>query len=114
MILVKLFSQTDQADKQNNYFQVLELNQVAVLSVQLKEYAIPENYTLSQNYPNPFNPVTTIEFGLPKPGFVEISIYDINGKLVRKLVSQQRSAGNHIIIWNANDELGNRMTSGIY
>ncbi|MBC8180789.1 T9SS type A sorting domain-containing protein, partial [candidate division KSB1 bacterium] len=40
--------------------------------------------------------------------------YDINGKLVRTLVSEQRSAGNHIVKWNANDELGNRMTSGIY
>ncbi|MBC8183030.1 hypothetical protein H8E88_18155 [candidate division KSB1 bacterium] len=37
----------------------------------------PIVFTLSQNYPNPFNPETTIEFGLPKPGFVEISIYSI-------------------------------------
>jgi hypothetical protein len=87
---------------------------VGLTSVQLKKYIVPDNYTLSQNYPNPFNPKTTIEFGLPKPGFVEISIYDINGKLVRKLVSEQRSAGNHIVKWNANDEPGNRKTSGIY
>jgi hypothetical protein len=87
---------------------------VGLTSVQIKKYAVPDNYTLSQNYPNPFNPETTIEFGLPKPGFVEISIYDINGKLVRKLVSEQRAAGNHIVRWNANDELGNRITSGIY
>jgi len=87
---------------------------VGLTSVDLKKYTVPDNYSLSQNYPNPFNPETTIEFGLPKSGFVEISIYDINGKLVRKLVSEQRSAGRHIVKWNAADELGNRLTSGIY
>ena len=87
---------------------------VALTSVQIKRYAIPDNYSLSQNYPNPFNPETTIEFGLLKPGFVELTIFDINGKLVRTLVSEERSAGNHILKWNAADELGNRMTSGIY
>ena len=45
---------------------------------------------------------------------MEISIYAINGKLVRQLVSEQRSAGNHIVKWNVNDEVGNRLTSGIY
>ena len=87
---------------------------VGLTSVDLKKSAVPENYSLSQNYPNPFNPETTIEFGLPKAGFVEITIYDINGRLVRKLVSEQISAGNHIVKWNANDESGNRLTSGIY
>ena len=87
---------------------------VGLTSVDLNKYTAPDNYTLSQNYPNPFNPETTIEFGLPKPCYVEISVYDINGKLVRQLVSEQRSAGNHIVNWNANDESGNRLTSGIY
>ena len=68
---------------------------VAATSVDVKKNIIPENYSLSQNYPNPFNPETTIEFGLPTPGFVEISIYDINGKLVRTLVSDEKRAGNH-------------------
>jgi hypothetical protein len=87
---------------------------VSVTSVDIKRYAIPENYFLSQNYPNPFNPETTIEFGLPKAGFVEITIYDINGKLVRTLVSEQRSAGNHIVKWNAKNDLGSRLTCGVY
>jgi len=45
---------------------------------------------------------------------MEISFYDINGKLVRKLISEQRAAGNHIVKWDADDELGNRLTSRIY
>jgi uncharacterized repeat protein (TIGR01451 family) len=87
---------------------------VALTSVEIKRYEIPENYSLSQNYPNPFNPETTIEFGLPKPGFVEISIYDINGKLVRTLVSENKRAGNHWIKWDARDESGIGVSSGVY
>ena len=80
----------------------------------IKRYIIPDKYTLLQNYPNPFNPETTIEFGLPKAGFVEIAIYDINGKLVKTLVSEQRQAGNFWIKWDARDESGNRVSSGVY
>ena len=45
---------------------------------------------------------------------MEFTIYDINCKLVRSLVSGQKSAGNHLVKWNANDETSNRLTSGIY
>ena len=87
---------------------------VGLTSVQIKRYAIPENYTLSQNYPNPFNPETTIEFAIPKSGFVELSIYDINCKLVRKLVSGEKPAGNHWIKWDAREKNGARVSSGLY
>jgi hypothetical protein len=87
---------------------------VGLTSVEMEKYAVPHEYSLFQNYPNPFNPETTIEFGLPNPGFVEISIYDINGKLVKKLISEQRAAGNHVVKWNANDNNGADLASGIY
>jgi hypothetical protein len=87
---------------------------VTATLVDIRKNVIPENYELSQNYPNPFNPETTIEFGLPKPGFVEISIYDINGKLVRKLISQRKSAGRHSIVWNGKDNSGSTISSGVY
>jgi len=87
---------------------------VALTAVDLKKYVVPENYSLSQNYPNPFNPETTIEYSLPKAGFVDISIYDTNGKLVRQLVSGQQPAGNHWVKWNARDESGTLVSSGVY
>ncbi len=62
---------------------------------------IPENYSLQQNYPNPFNPSTNISFQLPENGLVNISIFDINGKLTEELVNKNLSAGNHLIEWNA-------------
>ncbi|NOY58070.1 MAG: T9SS type A sorting domain-containing protein [Calditrichaeota bacterium] len=87
---------------------------VTVTSIDIKKYAVPENYSLSQNYPNPFNPETTIEFGLPAPGFVELSIYDINGKLVQTLISEEKRAGNYQVKWDARGENGVRVSSGIY
>jgi hypothetical protein len=87
---------------------------IALTSVEMKRFAIPENYTLSQNFPNPFNPETTIEFGIPQANFVELSVYDINGNLVRTLISEEKRAGNHWIKWDARDENGLRVSSGIY
>jgi 6-phosphogluconolactonase (cycloisomerase 2 family) len=87
---------------------------VSLTSVDKNQNAVPDKYLLSQNYPNPFNPVTTINFGLPKPGLVEIFIYDINGKLVNRLISEQKAAGYHSVRWNAKNKNGSRLTSGIY
>ena len=78
------------------------------------EASIPLFFKLYQNYPNPFNPETTIEFGLPKPGFVEITIYDVRGKLVRTLVSEQKRAGQHWIKWDVRGDRGMRVSSGVY
>ena len=87
---------------------------MGLTSVDVKKYAVPDNYTLSQNYPNPFNPETTIEFGLPTTRFVEISIFAINEKLVLKRISEQRSVGKNIVKWNADDDTGPWVTSGSY
>jgi hypothetical protein len=120
------YSYTDKPDQAGDYYYKLQSVSLdgnttfhgpvsAVLtSVEIKRYAVPDNYSLSQNYPNPFNPETTIEYGLPKSGFVELSIYDINGKLVRTLVSENKRAGNHWIKWDARDESKNPVSSGVY
>jgi hypothetical protein len=87
---------------------------LGLTSVAYKKYLIPKEYSLSQNFPNPFNPVTTIEFGLPNPSKVEITIYDIRGRLVRHLISEQRRAGYHWIKWDSRDDYGIKVSSGIY
>ncbi|MBE0570728.1 MAG: T9SS type A sorting domain-containing protein [Ignavibacteriaceae bacterium] len=76
--------------------------------------SIPTEYTLYQNYPNPFNPTTRIDFALPTESNVKLVIYNILGQEVIQLVNNQMSAGNHSILWNANDVAGNQLTSGIY
>jgi hypothetical protein len=78
------------------------------------DVTIPLDYTLKQNYPNPFNPTTKIEFSLPRESNVKLIVYNILGQEVIRLVDNQMSAGNHSIIWNANDAGGNQLTSGIY
>jgi len=70
---------------------------------------IPSDYSLSQNYPNPFNNVTAISYALPRPGHVQISIYNLQGQLVELLVDKQQDAGIHHIQWNAKN-----LGSGIY
>ncbi len=67
------------------------------------------SYSLSQNFPNPFNPTTTISFGIPKSGLVNISVYDISGKLVTELVNSELSAGKYNTAWDASS-----IASGVY
>ena len=50
-------------------------------------YLVPDNLALHQNYPNPFNPITLLRFDLPEDGFVNITIYDMRGKIVKTLVN---------------------------
>lgn len=73
------------------------------------EFEIPADYRLSQNFPNPFNPVTTINFSVPKYSLVKITIYDITGKEITKLINEFRSPGNYNIEWNAEN-----YASGVY
>lgn len=68
----------------------------------------------SKIYPNPFNPETTISFNIPKPGKVNLSIYNIKGQLVKTLLDEETSAGTHILVWNGKDERGKSVASGIY
>ena len=75
---------------------------------------IPEKTMLFQNYPNPFNPVTMITYQLPKSGFVEIKIFDITGRLVRTLISEQQEFGSHQILWDSRNESGQTAASGLY
>ena len=70
---------------------------------------IPKEFSLEQNYPNPYNPSTTIEFALPTPGFVTLSIFNTLGEQVATLVSENLTAGSYKYEWDASE-----LTSGIY
>lgn len=70
---------------------------------------------LHQNYPNPFNSTTSIRFRLQKAGFVSLSIYDITGKEVIRLIENQRFApGLHQVVWNGLNHNGKEVSSGLY
>lgn len=70
---------------------------------------MPEKIYLYQNYPNPFNPVTTIHYDLPSSDHVELIVYDLLGRLVRRLVDTYQFAGSYAVRFNASD-----LSSGVY
>ena len=70
---------------------------------------IPSSYMLEKAYPNPFNPSTTIGYTLSSAANVDITVYDISGRVVDKLVSGYQSNGSHEVVWNAS-----HMASGVY
>jgi hypothetical protein len=70
---------------------------------------IPEKYSLHQNYPNPFNPVTNIKFDIPKASYVKINVYNVLGKEVSLLMSENKPAGRYSIDFDASS-----LTSGVY
>jgi hypothetical protein len=75
----------------------------------------PANFSLWTNFPNPFNPSTKIEFALPSASNVRLEIYDILGRLVKTLISNQQSTvGEHVVTWNGDDDHGKKVSSGIY
>jgi photosystem II stability/assembly factor-like uncharacterized protein len=70
---------------------------------------VADKFDLSQNYPNPFNPFTKIKFSLPKSCKVEISVYNITGKLIEILANKVLGNGTYEILWDAQ-----AYPSGIY
>jgi flagellar hook assembly protein FlgD len=72
-------------------------------------------FALAQNHPNPFNPATVIEFTVPEGGGeVFLEIFDVSGRLVRRLASGPRDAGTQSVIWQGRDESGRAVSSGVY
>jgi len=70
---------------------------------------VPESFSIKQNYPNPFNPVTNIEFSVPKHSPVRLVVFDISGREIETLVSQNMSAGTYKADWDAS-----KYSSGVY
>jgi hypothetical protein len=73
-----------------------------------------QNFKFLQNYPNPFNSCSEIKFELPQAVYIDLSIYNIQGQLVKTLVNEEKSKGSHSVIWDGTDEHDNAVTSGIY
>jgi len=75
---------------------------------------IPSSDLMLNNYPNPFNLSTTINYSLAKDGLVKLSIYNIRGQLVTKLVTNPQTKGTYKVTWNGTDQTGKRVSPGLY
>ncbi|NOQ22456.1 MAG: T9SS type A sorting domain-containing protein [Candidatus Aegiribacteria sp.] len=65
-------------------------------------------------YPNPFSSQVTVPFTLAEAGEVRISVYDLSGRQIQTITSEEFAAGAHTVSWEGMDGSGNRVTSGIY
>jgi len=73
------------------------------------EVGAPVKFALQQNFPNPFNPATTINYQLPKSGYVALKVYNILGREVATLVNEQKTQGRYSFSFDASD-----LASGVY
>jgi len=83
-------------------------------SMSLSLQTLPTTFALADNFPNPFNPVTMIQYGLPHAADVELTVYNVVGQPVRMLVAEHQSAGRYMVEWDATDDSGHRLSSGMY
>jgi len=70
---------------------------------------LPSNFSLSQNYPNPFNPSSKITYSIPERTFVTLTVYDLLGNEIIKLVDKEQEQGKYSVTLNAS-----RLSSGTY
>jgi len=86
----------------------------AQLSTNDNEISIPDEFCLHQNFPNPFNPNTTIFYDVSRESNVKITVFDLLGREIIKLVDQIEPIGNRSINWDGRDYTGNLINAGIY
>ena len=89
------------------------------LIVNTKRNALPYETRLLQNFPNPFNPETWIPYQLAEDASVRVSIYDVNGVLIRTFHIGEKPAGyynsrGNAIYWDGKNRVGEQISSGIY
>ncbi|MFQ6606569.1 MAG: T9SS type A sorting domain-containing protein, partial [Fidelibacterota bacterium] len=93
-----------------SYFDLVTIEKIGVLDTYSDDNELtPATVKLLQNYPNPFNSVTKISYQLSEPTFINLAVFDVNGRRVETLVNANNNAGFHSIEWKAND-----MSSGLY
>lgn len=115
---LKILNPADSAEIQNvidantlyDYYLLAAAGDPASLSFE------PVDKDLLQNEPNPFNPSTSISFTLAGEDAIEVSltVFDVRGRTVRKLISGSRNPGKHTVFWNGRDDYGKPVSSGVY
>ena len=87
---------------------------VTAITTSLDGMGIPDVFALHNNYPNPFNPVTNITYDIPEVAEVRLDIYNVAGQKVRTLTQGHHEPGRYRIQWNATNDFGQQLSSGMY
>ncbi|MBU1116730.1 MAG: FG-GAP repeat protein [Bacteroidetes bacterium] len=80
-----------------------------LVSVEDGKSKLPQSFKLCHNYPNPFNPSTTINYQIPKNGFVNLVVYNTLAQEVAELVNEHQTSGKYSVLFNATG-----LSSGVY
>ena len=75
---------------------------------------LPDEFALYENYPNPFNPVTNINYDISEATDVTLEVYNLMGHRVRTLVSRHHEPGRYKAVWDATNDFGASVASGMY
>ena len=95
-------------------FYVRAVNGVGAGSPASRSATPIDDFALKSNHPNPFNAETLLHYALPEAQRVRLTIYDMLGRVVRRLVDEDQPPGWHRITWDGRDESGREVASGIY
>ena len=99
---------------------ILTLSLYEIFSMILEELDVlasdvnPSQFKVGQNYPNPFNPLTAIDYSIPKDGLVDITVYDMKGRVVKNLINRYESSGYKTVEWNGTNSNGSPVSAGMY
>ncbi|TET24241.1 MAG: T9SS type A sorting domain-containing protein, partial [Candidatus Cloacimonadota bacterium] len=93
---------------------VITINELLGIVESPTNSGIPVVFRVFQNYPNPFARKTEIKYALPKDRRVTLYVYDLAGRVIRKLMDAEQKAGFYSISWDGRDNLGRRVTTGVY
>ena len=95
-------------------FDIIMNEDASETSIDNKNKIHPKNFSIDTVYPNPFNNSARINFTIHNSGYVDIGIYDINGKWIINLIESIMHRGRHSVIWDGCDASGGLVASGAY
>jgi len=96
------------------FYSVWDFDKGMVTSIDQQSGIVVRNPNLHENYPNPFNPTTTLTFELPRQMNIKLIVYDVLGRRVRTLINGPAKPGVHAVMWNATNDHGFPVSSGVY
>ena len=84
------------------------------LSINQNNGSLPKEFKVSSNYPNPFNPSTKIDVEIAKRSHLDISVFDLNGRLISNIYNNNQLPGVYTFTWSGKDKTGQPVSSGVY